>query len=476
MAGYVEGVERGQTTLFPDRLEDFVDEHNPVRVIDAFVDALDLRELGFVRAVPTDVGRPGYHPAMLLKLYVYGYLNRIGSSRRLEREAARNVELMWLTGRLAPDHKTIADFRRSNGQAIRKVCGQFVLLARKLGLFGDVVVAIDGSKFKAVNNRDKNFTAAKMARRLAEIEAAIGRYMAEMDETDAAEPAGRTRIEHLQEKLAALHVHMAELKLIDEKLRAAPEGQISLTDPDARSMNSRGSGIVGYNVQAAVDAEHHLVVAHDVVTTGSDRAQLSAMSKAAREVIGSDRLEVVADRGYYSGPEVLACEESGISVHVVKPVTSNAVAEGRFGKGDFDYEASGDIYRCPAGEVLTHRSTANEAGQAIRLYWTNVCRTCVLKARCTTGNQRRVRRWEHEHVLEEMAERLARRPELMRLRRSTVEHVFGTIKGWMGATHFLTRGLENVRTETSLQVLAFNLKRMMSIVGIAPLMAAIRAG
>ena len=475
MAGYVEGVDRGQATLFPDRLEDFVDEQNPVRVVDAFVDALDLRELGFARSVPATMGRPGYHPAVLLKLYVYGYLNRIASSRRLEREASRNVELMWLTGRLAPDHKTIADFRRDNGEAIRKVCAQFVLLARKLGLFGEAVVAIDGSKFKAVNNRDKNFTAAKMARRLAEIEAAIGRYIAEMDGADAAEPAGEARIEHLQEKLAALHAHMAELKVIDEQLRAAPDGQVSLTDPDARSMNARGSGIVGYNVQAAVDAKHHLVIAHEVVTTGSDRAQLSAMGKAAKDAIGCESLEVVADRGYYSGPEMLACETTGISAHVVKPVTSNAVADGRFGKGDFNYDASCDSYRCPAGEELTHRSTANEDGQAIRLYWTNGCGACALKARCTTGNQRRVRRWEHEHVLEAMEERLARRPELMRLRRSTVEHVFGTIKGWMGATHFLTRGLENVRTETSLQVLAFNLKRMISIIGIAPLLAAIRA-
>ena len=475
MAGYVEGVDRGQATLFPDRLEDFVDEYNPVRVVDAFVDALDLRDLGFGRAVPTTMGRPGYHPAVLLKLYIYGYLNRIGSSRRLEREASRNVELMWLTGRLAPDHKTIADFRRDNGRAIRKVCGQFVLLARKLGLFGEAVVAIDGSKFKAVNNRDKNFTAAKMARRLAEIEAAIGRYMAEMDGADGTEPVGEARIEHLQEKLAALHAHMAELKVIDERLRSAPDGQVSLTDPDARSMNSRGSGIVGYNVQAAVDAEHHLVIAHDVVATGSDRAQLSAMSKAAKDVIGSGNLEVVADRGYYSGPEVLACETAGISAHVVKPVTSNAVADGRFGKGDFSYDAVRDSYRCPAGQELTRRSTANEDGQAIHLYWTNSCEACALRTRCTTGNQRRVRRWEHEHVLEAMEARLARRPELMGLRRSTVEHVFGTIKGWMGATHFLTRGLENVRTETSLQVLAFNLKRLISIVGIAPLMAVIRA-
>jgi hypothetical protein len=299
--------------------------------------------------------------------------------------------------------------------------------------------------------------------------------MVEMDGADGTEPAGEVRIEHLQEKLAALHAHMAELKAIDEQLRTAPDGQVSLTDPDARSMKSRGSGMVGYNVQAAVDAEHHLVIAHDVVTTGSDRAQLSAMSKAAKDVIGSDTLEVVADRGYYNGPEVLACETARISAHVVKPVTSNAVADGRFGKGDFHYNALRNSYRCPAGEELTHRSTANEGGGAIHLYWTNSCGACALRTRCTTGSQRRVRRWEHEHVLEAMEERLARRPELMVLRRSTVEHVFGTIKGWMGATHFLTRGLENVRTETSLQVLAFNLKRLTSIVGVAPLMEAIRA-
>jgi transposase len=474
MAGYVEGVDRTQATLFPDRLDDFVDADNPVRVVDAFVDALDLRELGFSRAVPTTMGRPGYHPAVLLKLYVYGYLNRIASSRRLEREAARNVELMWLTGRLAPDHKTIADFRRDNGPAIKRVCGQFILLCRKLGLFSDATVAIDGSKFKAVNNRDQNFTPAKMQRRLAEIEAAIARYMAEMDGTDA-EPGGEARVEHLEQKLAALHAYMAELKLVDEQVRASPDGQVSLTDPDARSMNARGSGIVGYNVQVAVEAEHHLVVAHEVVATGSDRAQLSPMATAAKAAMEADAIEVVADRGYYSGPEVLTCEVAGISAHVVKPVTSNAVADGRFGKEDFVYEPTDDSYRCPANEKLIYRYTANENGQAIRLYWTNACGVCALKAHCTTGKERRVRRWEHEHVLEAMAERLARRPELMQLRRSTVEHVFGTIKSWMGATHFLTRGLANVQTETSLQVLAYNLKRVISIIGNAPLIEAIRA-
>jgi transposase len=291
---------------------------------------LDLGELGFTRAAPASTGRPGYHPAVLLKLYVYGYLNRIASSRRLEREAARNVELMWLIGRLAPDHKTIADFRRDNGPAIKRVCGQFVLLCRRLGLFGDAVIAIDGSKFKAVNNRDQNFTRAKMQRRLADIEAAIARYMAELDGADA-EPGSEERVEHLEQKLASLHAYMAELKIVDEQLRASSDSQVSMTDPDARSMNTRGSGMVGYNVQAAVEAKHHLVVAHDVVMTGSDRAQLSPMASAAREATGAGSVEVVADRGYYSGQEVLACERAGIATHVPKTITSNAVADGRFG-------------------------------------------------------------------------------------------------------------------------------------------------
>jgi transposase len=476
MAGYVEGVDRCQATLFPDRLDDFVDADNPVRVVDAFVDALDLRELDFVRALPTTMGRPGYHPAVLLKLYVYGYLNRLASSRRLEREAVRNVELMWLTGRLAPDHKTIADFRRDNGPAIRKVCSRFVLLCRKMGLFGDGVVAIDGSKFKAVNNRDQNFTPAKMQRRLSEIEAAIGRYMTEMDGADATEPGAQASVKHLEQKLAVLHAYMAELKVVDEWLRASPDGQVSLTDPDARSMNARGSGIVGYNVQAAAEARHHLVVAHEVVTTGSDRAQLSTMARAAQDAAGASKVEVVADHGYYSGPEVRACDQAGISAHVVKPITSNAVADGRFGKDAFVYDAPSDSYRCPAGEVLTHHCTSVENGMRIRIYWTSGCGACAMRKHCTTGKERRVRRWEHEHVLEAMEQRLARRPELMQVRRSTVEHVFGTIKSWMGATHFLTRGLANVRTETSLQVLAYNLKRVIRMVGVTPLVAAITAG
>src|ERR671921_631869 len=375
MHRFIEGEDRMQPALLPHCLEDYVDEENPVRVIEVFIEELDLAALGFSGMTPAATGRPAYHPSALLKIYLYGYLNRIQSSRRLEREAQRNVELMWLTGRLAPDFKTIADFRKDNGVAIRAVCAQFVLLCRHMGLFSDAVVAIDGSKFKAVNNRDQNFTPAKMQRRLAEIEAAIARYMAELDGADA-EPGSEERVEHLEQKLASLHAYMAELKIVDEQLRASADGQVSLTDPDARSMNTRGSGMVGYNVQAAVEAKHHLVVAHDVVMTGSDRAQLSPMASAAREAPGAGSVEVVADGGYYSGQEVLACERAGIATHVPKTITSNAVADGRFGKGDFVYVPSSDSYRCPGGEVLTRRCTAVENGMRIGIYWASGCGTC----------------------------------------------------------------------------------------------------
>lgn len=476
MKRFVEGSDRMQGGLFPDHLEDFVDEDNMVRVVDAFIDALDLVDLGFEGAVPAATGRPGYHPAVLLKIYVYGYLNRIHSGRRLELEAGRNVELMWLTGRLAPDFKTIADFRRDNGKAIRRVCRQFVMLCRQIGLFGDAVVAIDGSKFKAVNNRDKNFTPAKMQRRMAEIEASIERYLAEMDATDRAEPPSQTKVTRLQERIALLKEQMAELKVIEAEMQRSPDGQVSLTDPDARSMNSRGSGIVGYNVQAAVDADHHLIVAHEVMTTGSDRAQLVGMADQARAAVGAEEITVVADRGYFSGRQILACEESGITAYVPKPLTSSARADGRFDKGDFIYDADRDSYRCPAGEELPYRFTTTENFMEIRVYWTLVCGTCALKSQCTTGRERRVRRWEHEAVLDRMEQRLDAKPEIMQIRRQTVEHSFGTLKAWMGATHFLTRTLDKVAAEMSLHVLAYNIKRVLRIIGILPLMAAIRAG
>ena len=479
MKRFIEGVDRSQSTLFPERLEDWISEDNPVRVIDVFVDELDLGGLGFERVEPRETGRPGYHPTALLKLYIYGYLNRVQSSRRLEREAGRNVEVMWLTGRLAPDHKTIADFRKDNGPAIRRVCREFVVLCRRLDLFAEAFVAIDGSKFKAVNNRDRNFTAAKMKRRMAQIEESVERYLQQLDSADRQEPslARTTKTARLKDKITKLKEEMQRLEKLEVRRLEAPDQQISLTDPDARSMatSGRGSGMVGYNVQASVDAKHHLIIAHEVTNEGSDRAQLSSMAKQTKAVLEIDELDAVADRGYYKGEEILACKQAGITVTLPKPQTSGSTAKGRFGKQDFRYLAEEDVYLCPAGERLIYRYTTQEKGLTLHRYWTNACQDCALKERCTTGKERRITRWEHEQVLEAVQRRLDEHPEMMRRRRETVEHPFGTIKAWMGSTHFQMKTLKKVATEMALHVLAYNLKRVINIIGIAPLIAAMRA-
>jgi len=479
MKRFVAGVDRGQSTLLPECLDDWIDESNPVRVIDAFVDALDLAELGFEGVEPAATGRPSYHPSVVLKLYIYGYLNRVQSSRRLEREAGRNVEVMWLLGRLVPDHKTIADFRKDNGAAIRKVCARFVDLCREMGLLAKASVAIDGSKFKAVNNRDRNFTRAKVERRRAQLEESVARYLSQLDTADLQEPseALAMKTERLKEKLAKLEEEMQRLAAIEKQMRASPDQQISLTDPDSRSMatSGRGSGVVGYNVQVAVDTKNHLIVTHAVTNVGSDRSQLASVAKDAKAVLQAEKLEVVADRGYFNGEEILACDQAGIAVTLPKPMTSGAKSEGRFGKQDFVYLPQEDVYRCPAGERLKYYFTAEEHGQQLRRYWTNACRTCAIKHQCTTGKERRITRWEHEHVLEAVQRRLDENPQAMRQRRETVEHPFGTIKARMGATHFLMKRLPRVAAEMALCVLAYNLTRVMNIVGIKPLMAAITA-
>ena len=479
MRRFVEGIDREQGTLFPECLADWIDEDNPVRTIDAFVDKLDLSRLGFDGVAPEATGRPSYHPSVLLKLYIYGYLNRVQSSRRLEREAGRNVEAMWLTGRLAPDHKTIADFRKDNGAAIRKVCARFVALCRELGLLTSTSVAIDGSKFKAVNTRDKNFTRAKMERRLAQIEESVARYLSQLDTADLQDPseALATRTAHLKEKLAKLASELQRLKVIEKEMLASPDQQISLTDPDSRSMatSGRGSGVVGYNVQVAVDTEHHLIVAHEVTNTGSDRSQLANIASQAKEVLGAEHLDAVADRGYFSSPEILTCEQANITVTLPKPMTSGAKSAGRFGKQDFVYLPNEDVYRCPAGEKLTYRYTNEESGRTLRHYWTGACRYCPLKSQCAKANERRIKRWEHEHLLDAVQQRLDANPQAMRQRRETVEHPFATLKMRMGATHFLMKRLPKVATEMALHVLAYNLTRVMNIIGVQPFLVAMRA-
>jgi len=479
MKRFVGGADRGQWTLLPECLDDFIDESNPVRVIDVFVDALNLAEMDFDGVDPAATGRPAYHPSVLLKLYIYGYLNRVQSSRRLEREAGRNVEVMWLLGRLAPDHKTIADFRKDNGAGLRKVCARFVELCREMELLTTASVAIDGSKFKAVNNRDKNFTRAKVERRRAQLEESVARYLSQLDTADRQEPteALAVKVTRLKEKLTKLKEEMGKLAVYEKQMLASPDQQISLTDPDCRSMatSGRGSGVVGYNVQVAVDTEHHLIVTHEVTNSGSDRAQLANIAKQAKAVLKAESLEAVADRGYFSSPEILACHEAGITVTLPKPQTSGAKSEGRFGKQDFAYLPEEDVYRCPAGEKLTYRYTNDEDGRRLRHYWTTACRHCPLKSQCAKANERRIKRWEHEHLLEAVQERLDANPQAMRQRRETVEHPFGTIKARMGATHFLTKTLPKVAAEMALSVLAYNLTRVMNIVGIKPLMAAIAA-
>jgi hypothetical protein len=386
---------------------------------------------------------------------------------------------MWLTGRLVPDHKTIADFRKDNGPAIRKVCAQFVALCRRIGLLTKPSVAIDGSKFKAVNNRDKNFTRAKMERRLAQIEESVARYLSQLDTADLQEPSEALAVKtaHLKDKLAKLASELERLKAIEKAMLASPDQQVSLTDPDARSMatSGRGSGVVGYNVQVAVDTDHHLIVTHEVTNTGSDRSQLANVASQAKAVLGADHLDAVADRGYFNGPEILACDQAGITVTLPKPMTSTAKSDGRFGKQDFVYLSAEDVYRCPAGEKLNYRYTNKEDGKTLHRYWTTACPRCPLKAQCTLGAQRRITRWEHEHVLDAVQRRLDMNPQAMRVRRETVEHPFGTLKMRMGATHFLMKRLPKVATEMALHVLAYNLTRVMNIIGIRPLLAAIQA-
>src|SRR5271167_4789822 len=479
MKRFVEGQDRSQLILLPDCLDDYVGEDNPVRIVDAFIDELDLAVLGLAGVIPEATGRPSYHPVTLLKIYLYGYLNRVQSSRQLEREAQRNIELMWLTGRLAPDFKTIADFRKDNGAAIRAVCRQFVELCRRLKLFISSVVAIDGSKFKAVNNRDMNYTMAKVTGRMEQVNASIARYLRALDRADREESdVAEVKSVRLKEKIAGLRRQMQSLKEMEQTVRDAPDQQVSLTDPDARSMatSGKGTGIVGYNVQTAVDVEHHLIVAHEVTNLGHDRTQLEPMAMKARAATGCEELTALADRGYFNGEQMLACEGTGVLPCVPKTDTSSAVQRGFFTRNDFVFDAQNDHYICPAGQKLTKSRRRPSRKDDIDEYrHLTACFTCALKPQCTPDKLKRFRRWKHEGVMDKMQARLDRMPDAMGVRRQTVEHPFGTLKSWMGSTHFLTRTLEKVRTEMSLHVLAYNIKRLIQMFGVGPLIGAIKA-
>jgi transposase len=467
MKRFIEGENRQQSTLFPERLDDYVAEDNAVRVVDAFVEKLDLLSLGFDGVEPSATGRPAYHPAVLLKLYIYGYLNSLQSGRRLEQEAQRNVELMWLTGRLMPVFKTITSFRKENRQAIRKVCLSFVELCRELDLFSAKLVAIDGSKFKAVNSRDKNFTKKSVKRRIKKTQANIDRYLAKLDAVDEEEPEIRElTAEELRQKIASMEAKMEELKGREAEVEAHPDKQVSVTDEDARSMMKPGGGsVVGYNVQTAVDEKYHMIVSHEVTNDTTDRQQLDTMAKQAKRVLQTKTLKVVADAGYYEGKAIAECYAADITALVPKTDTSPAKSKGRYSKADFRYDAKRNEYVCPAGERLSKRGESREKGNTLWVYRTKRCGRCALKAECTTDDVRKIKRWEKEDVLDKAATNLKQERDAMRQRKALVEHPFGTLKQAMGATHFLTKRLPSVRAEMSLHVLAYNMKRAIKVLG-----------
>ena len=472
MKRFIEGENRFQSTLFPESLEDYIAEDNSIRIVDAFVGKLKLKELGFDRVEPSDTGRPGYLPATMLKIYIYGYLNRIQSSRRLERECYRNVELIWLTGRLMPSFKTIADFRKDNKKAIRRVCTEFVGVCRELELFSATLVAIDGSKFKAVNSRDKNFTRKSVKRRLQKTQANIDRYLAKLDVADQEEPEIReVTAEELKQKIASMEAKMEQLKAHEAEVEAHPDSQVSLTDPDARSMMKAGGGsTVGYNVQTAVDIKHHMIAAHEVTNAPSDRSQLSSMADQAAAALEAESLTVIADPGYYKGEEIADCYASGVKALVPKVDTTGSKAKGQYSKADFRYDAEHNEYICPAGQRLTYRFDSVEKGKTLWIYETNQCTTCPLQSKCTTSKAKRIKRWEKEDILDAADALLQQNPDAMRQRKRLVEHPYGTIKHWMGSTHFLMKRLPNVQAKMSLHVLAYNMKRAINVLGVPRIM------
>lgn len=467
--GYIQGENRKQTLMFPEVLEDYITEENAVRFIDVFIEGLDLSEMGFERAIPEETGRPPYHPGDLLRLYVYGYLNRTRSSRQLEREAGRNVELMWLMRKLRPDFKTIADFRRDNPQAIKKVCREFTLWCKKLELFGGELVAIDGSKFHAVNSPKRNFTKKKLRRMIQEIDGKIDQYLKELDRQDKQEVGPRSvSAEELKKKIERYKQRRAQYEQLKTDLEQSGESQISLTDPESRSMRV-GHGVeVSYNVQMVVEHKHKLVVEHEVTNEVTDQGQLSTMAGKAKEMLGVERLEVVADRGYYNGEEVKTCEQAGMTVYVPKPNNSSNLKRGLFTKEDFVYDPQKDCYWCPAGKELGYRFDSVEQARPVRSYEIFGCKSCELKSKCSINKRgrRRITRWVDEAILEAMARRVAENPEKVELRKCLAEHPFGTIKRAMNQGYFLMRGLNKVGAEMSLTILAYNLKRVINILGV----------
>jgi transposase len=472
--GYVEGSSREQVVMFPEVMDDYVSGENPVRFVEAFVNQLEVGALGFNKAEPEERGRPAYDPRDLLKLYIYGYVNEIRSSRKLERETKRNVELMWLMRKLTPDHKTIANFRKDNRQALPQVFRQFTGLCRELDLYGRELVGIDGSKFRAVNGKDRNFSEGKLNKRLQWIEEKIEKYLQALQEADAVEnEESEVSAAELQAKIAQLRLRQGTYEGLKQQLDESGEKQISLTDADSRLMKSRQGHHVSYNVQVAVDDKHKLVADYAVTNAENDVNCLAAVARGAQKELGVEQLQVCADRGYYNTAQIKECEDAKIEVYMERPRPKQIA--GIFPLERFVYDAQQDVYECPAGKRLSFRVLDKE--KQVRCYWTEACHRCPLKSQCTTGKgPRKIKRPVGQDAADRMFQRVAQKPELLQLRKELVEHPFGSIKRWMRQDHFLMRGQEKVTAESSLTFLAYNLKRAIRVLGVETLIAGLLAG
>jgi transposase/ssDNA-binding Zn-finger/Zn-ribbon topoisomerase 1 len=462
--------------LLPEVIDDYVDPDNPVRFLDAYVDNLNLLELGFQTAIPKETGRPPYDPRDLLKLYLYGYLNNIRSSRQLEKATHRNLELIWLMRKLRPDFKTIADFRKDNPAALKQVCRDFSLLCKRLDLFGSELVAIDSGKFKAVNNKNRNFTKKTLRYLLKKIDLQINEYIQNLDQEDQAESKLKEPdAKELKSKISQLRAQKSQMKKIQRRLEQSDETQISMTDPDSRRMHTPNGLDICYNVQFVSDDKHKLIVEHKVTNQASDYDQLADLAVQAKEVLDAETLDVVADMGYYDSHEIKKCAEDNLNCYIPKPIKSNNKNLGLFTKEDFRYDAEKDCYICPANQQLTYRFQAMKSGRQTKIYETSACPNCALKPQCTRSKRRnrRIYRWVDEAILEEMQQRVAQNPNKFHKRKQLIEHPIGTIKHWMNQGHFLSRGLEKVSGEMALTVLAYNLKRVINIVGVKELIYAV---
>jgi transposase len=475
--GYIKGIDRGQQVLFPKAIEDYVSESNPVRVIDAFTRVLDFKELGFERGEAAATGRPGYDPRLMMGLYIWGHLNQVRSSRKLERECGRNLEVIWLMEDLRPDFKTIADFRKDNGRSIREVMVRFRLWCMGEGLYGREIASIDGSKFEAVNSRDRNYNESKLKKIIEGERARVEKYLQEIEEADQQEKDDPEKsVEELGKALATMRERVQRHEELLGRLKESGQSQLSLTDEESRLMKTNNGGHeVSFNVQLVVDAENKLIAEYEVTNEGNDLGQLAKMAKKGKEALQVDELTVLADSGYFDGNTIKECEEAGITPYLPTPASS-AKAKGVFAADRFSYDEKRDLYICPQGEELTYRTKERLHNKEYKIYRTNACDGCPLRKQCTKDKKgRKLRRWVDQEVVDRLRKRMLGHRNLMKKRKAMVEHPFGTIKRAMNQGYFLLRGIKKVTIEMSLTVLAYNIKRAISVLGVEEIVKSMRA-